>query len=105
MPELPGRDLGTLVMRRFLTAANREKHSSTRADARRGWQGSSSGRGEDTIRGYAIHEQCLCVSLGDGLSRYYISVLLPLEARPVILVELLWRHLMLIGNEEGVIGY
>lgn len=32
----------------------------------------------------------------------YISEELPLEACPVILGELLWRHVMSIGNEEGI---
>lgn len=36
---------------------------------------------------------------------YHISERLPLEARPVILGELLWRRVMSIGNEDGVAGY
>lgn len=42
---------------------------------------------------------------GHSARTYYISEQLPLEACPVILGELLWRHVMSIGNEEGVAGY
>lgn len=42
---------------------------------------------------------------GHSARTYYISEQLPLEACPVILGELFWRHVMLIGNEEGVAGY
>lgn len=42
---------------------------------------------------------------GHSARTYYISERLPLEARPVILGELLWRHVMSIGKEEGVAGY
>lgn len=42
---------------------------------------------------------------GHSARTYYISEQLPPEARPVILGELFWRHVMSIRNEEGVAGY
>ncbi len=42
---------------------------------------------------------------GHSARTYYISERLPLEACPVILGERLWRHVMSIGNEEGVASY
>lgn len=52
------------------------------------------------------HTRCDIQERDDHSARtYYISEQLPQEACPVILGELLWRHVMSIGNEEGVVGY
>lgn len=42
---------------------------------------------------------------GHSTRTYYISERLPLEACPVILGEILWRHVIAAENEEGISGY
>lgn len=42
---------------------------------------------------------------GHSTRTYYTSEQSPLEACPVILGEILWRHVIAIENEEGIIGY
>lgn len=41
---------------------------------------------------------------GHSTSTYYISEPLPLEACPVILGEILWRHVMTTESEAGFTG-